>query len=178
VVGYIMASLPPSTSLPSGISILTTKIIEAASAEEQDALGVIVDQLGSLSAEAQGIQIPMTSIAKLTGDQHLYMMCDDTSQAKGFLKVGTKHLYYYNKKGVVTEIDPVCVLDFYVHQSCQRQGIGRRLLDTMLESEGQHIKSLAWDKPTDKSLALLRKHYNLSAFVPQPNNYVVFDDFF
>ena len=108
-----MASLPPSTSLPSGISILTTKIIEAASAEEQDALGVIVDQLGSLSAEAQGIQIPMTSIAKLTGDQHLYMMCDDTSQAKGFLKVGTKHLYYYNKNMSSSTGDWRCIKNLF-----------------------------------------------------------------
>ena len=31
------------------------------------------------------------------------------------------------------EIDPVCVLDFYVHESCQRQGIGNKLFEFMCQ---------------------------------------------
>lgn len=27
------------------------------------------------------------------------------------------------------EIEPVCVLDFYVHESCQRQGVGKALFE-------------------------------------------------
>lgn len=37
---------------------------------------------------------------------------------------------------------------------------------------------MAVDKPSDKFLAFLRKHYGLSRTIPQINNFVVFDSFF
>ncbi len=51
----------------------------------------------------------------------------------GILKVGAKHLYVYDSNGQVHERTPLCVLDFYVHESKQRLGYGKRLFDTMLE---------------------------------------------
>ncbi len=51
----------------------------------------------------------------------------------GILKVGVKHLYVYDSNGQVHEGTPLCVLDFYVHESKQRLGYGKRLFDTMLE---------------------------------------------
>ena len=46
----------------------------------------------------------------------------------GGLKVGKKRLYMYHG-AALQEITPDCVLDFYVHESCQRLGVGRLLLD-------------------------------------------------
>ena len=63
------------------------------------------------------------------------------------------------------EIDPLCALDFFVAETSQRKGVGRSLVDAMLQAEGCDIKSVAWDKPTEKSLALLAKHYQLNNFV-------------
>jgi alpha-tubulin N-acetyltransferase 1 len=37
------------------------------------------------------------------------------------------------KSGHLAEMDTFCVLDFYVHESCQRYGIGRQLFDRMIE---------------------------------------------
>jgi len=51
----------------------------------------------------------------------------------GILKVGSKHLYVYDTNGQVHERTPLCLLDFYVHESKQRLGYGKRLFDTMLE---------------------------------------------
>lgn len=51
----------------------------------------------------------------------------------GILKVGEKHLYIYDTNGRVHERTPLCVLDFYVHESKQRLGYGKRLFDAMLE---------------------------------------------
>jgi GNAT superfamily N-acetyltransferase len=31
--------------------------------------------------------------------------------------------------GAVLELEPQCVLDFYVHESCQRTGIGKALFE-------------------------------------------------
>ena len=51
----------------------------------------------------------------------------------GFLKVGPKKLFVYDSGGVQREMEPLCVLDFYVCESCQRQGCGRMLFDAMLQ---------------------------------------------
>jgi alpha-tubulin N-acetyltransferase 1 len=35
----------------------------------------------------------------------------------GLLKVGVKKLFIRNEIGAIKEISPICVLDFYVHES-------------------------------------------------------------
>lgn len=80
---------------------------------------------------------------------------------------------------------PTCVLDFYVHQSCQRNGIGRVLdffiqdiFDYFLKHENKSPDKLAYDRPSEKLIGFLRKHFGLNKFIPQNNNYVVFNDYF
>jgi len=50
----------------------------------------------------------------------------------GFIKVGKKHLFVYDRDGNHNEMHPLCVLDFYVHESQQRKGCGLRLFKHML----------------------------------------------
>jgi len=76
-----------------------------------------------------------------------------------------------------TKVSPLCVLDFYVHESCQRSGEGRQLYDAMLRSEGVVPASLGYDRPSTKLLAFLRKHARLASYTAQGNNYVLFDEF-
>ena len=70
---------------------------------------------------------------------------------------------------------PLCVLDFYVHESMQRGGHGRAIFDKMLEMENITPEKLAYDRPSDKLMGFLRKHFHLIKYVPQNNNFVVFD---
>lgn len=51
----------------------------------------------------------------------------------GILKVGCKKLFTYDLTGVQWEMEPLCVLDFYVHESKQRSGCGKLLFDYMLK---------------------------------------------
>jgi alpha-tubulin N-acetyltransferase 1 len=51
-------------------------------------------------------------------------MCND-NKAIGFLKMGKKNLFIRNNIGTIKEISPLCVLDFYVHESQQRSGNGK-----------------------------------------------------
>jgi hypothetical protein len=69
-------------------------------------------------------------------------------------------------------------MDFFVLEAFQRQGLGKKLLDAVAEKESCCINRIAWDKPTAASLALLSKFYGLHSYNKQPNNFVVFDDFF
>ena len=141
-------------------------------------IAALIDSFGVSSAAAQGVPQPMTCAAKLRASGHRIYVYSDGTRAKGFLKVGTKHLYIYDRKGQVTEMDPVCALDFYVCEDCQRQGLGQALLSYFLEAESLEARKVAWDKPTDKSLGLLSKLHSLSSFNPQPNNFVVFDEYY
>ena len=51
----------------------------------------------------------------------------------GILKTGYKKLFIYDRDGGHHEMEPLCVLDFYVHESMQRRGCGRRLFEHMLK---------------------------------------------
>jgi alpha-tubulin N-acetyltransferase 1 len=100
------------------------------------------------------------------------------NQCIGILKVGVKKLFVRNHAGSINEIQPLCVLDFYVHESVQRGGHGKDLFEKMLQVEGVEPKKLAYDRPSPKLRGFLSKHYKLKNYVPQNNNYVVFDDYF
>jgi len=51
----------------------------------------------------------------------------------GILKMGWKKLYLRNKNGTSSETLVYCLLDFYIHESKQRQGYGKRLIEYMLQ---------------------------------------------
>lgn len=48
----------------------------------------------------------------------------------------------------------------------------------MLEYEQLLPEQLAIDRPSDKLLGFLRKHYALTQKIPQMNNFVIYDGFF
>ena len=52
------------------------------------------------------------------------------------LKVAVRKLYLRAEDGQMRDISPLCVLDFYVHESNQRRGQGKKLFDEMLKREG------------------------------------------
>jgi alpha-tubulin N-acetyltransferase 1 len=131
--------------------------------------------MGVLSARAQGLKTSITSLEKLQSDQRIYVFAEE-SRVYGFLKVGPKKLFIEHR-GMV-EMTPLCILDFYIHESVQRGGFGRALFEEMLSREKTAPALLAYDRPSQKLMSFLRKHYGLAAFTPQNNNFVVFDRYF
>lgn len=96
----------------------------------------------------------------------------------GLLKMGWKNLYLFTLAGQCIQKKSLCVLDFYVHESMQRRGCGIVLFEHMLADMKVQAHQLAVDKPSDKFLCFLKKHYGLSQIVPQNNHFVVFSEFF
>ena len=144
------------------------------------ALASTVDAMAMLSCRAQRLAEPISTAEKLHSNpgQRLYMMFDQAAHlAVGILKVGRKHLFIMDVARQ-HEIEPLCVLDFYVHESRQRSGFGRELFEHVLRAEGVEPHRLAYDRPSPKLLGFLRKHYGLSRYTPQPNNFVLFADYF
>lgn len=145
----------------------------------------VLEAMGKRSASAQGLRKPVTLGTPYQAGQRIYLLADART-ALGILKVGTKRLFVAppasakqsDARENLVEINPVCALDFYVHESCQRGGFGRKLFDAMLQHEGLRPAKLAYDRPSSKFTGFLRKHFGLSSFTPQNNNFVVFDQFF
>ncbi|GFR78052.1 alpha-tubulin N-acetyltransferase [Elysia marginata] len=150
----------------------------------QKMLYEVVDKMGDASAKAQGLHGSITTGKKLElANHHLYLMIDGSGNdgkgsALGILKVGRKKLFVYDSLKVQHELDPLCILDFYVHESRQRMGCGRRLFDFMLSKENIRVEHLAIDRPSPKFLSFLKKHYGLDSTIPQVNNFVIFQNFF
>ncbi|KAL0217044.1 hypothetical protein RCL1_007527 [Eukaryota sp. TZLM3-RCL] len=136
-----------------------------------------VDDLGHQSAVAQSLPKPITLAIKLKhSSDTLFLFCDNSS-ALGFLKVGVRHLFL-RKEGLLVELDVICILDFFVQTNHQRRGIGLALFKHFLTKFNTSPESLAYDRPSPKLLAFLRKHYNQNHPRHQDNNYVIYPGFF
>ena len=151
-------------------------------------INILLDKIGKFSAQvrylyikifqAQGLPTAITSGYKFFGtDQHIYLICNK-NKFIGFIKVGFKHLFIYDEIGVPIEINPLCVLDFYTYETCQRKGYGKIMFSEMLSREKIEPKKMGFDRPSPKFLNFLNKYYGLNDYVPQNNNYVVFKDYF
>jgi alpha-tubulin N-acetyltransferase 1 len=145
----------------------------------RDCVGQIIDKMGEASSRAQGLKHVITSYSKFStsGDNRLYMKIDN-NRVSGIIKVGQRNLFHYDGTGKVKEIKPLCVLDFYVHESMQRVGVGKILFEKMLATERIEPRKLAYDRPSPKLIGFLSKHYGLDRYVPQNNNFVIFSQFF
>lgn len=52
----------------------------------------------------------------MTNEDRLFIKADG-NKVLGILKTGPKYLFYRGLEGEVLEVSPVCVLDFYCHES-------------------------------------------------------------
>ncbi|XP_031640999.1 alpha-tubulin N-acetyltransferase [Contarinia nasturtii] len=142
----------------------------------------IINELGEASARAQGLSKAVTTAQKLRNSDHIvYLLSEPTGRngcVTGLLKIGIKNLYVFDANGETKPVPATCVLDFYVHESRQRAGLGKEMFELMLERENVEPQKLAIDRPSDKLIAFLRKHYGLVKTIPQMNNFVIYTGFF
>ncbi|CAM9143645.1 unnamed protein product, partial [Choristocarpus tenellus] len=131
--------------------------------------------------QAQGLHSAITSMEKLKQNysHRVYIMCELAGKRiLGFLKLGRKHLFLYGVHGnKLTESDPLCVLDFYVQESVQREGIGLKIFKHVLENEQVKPTELAFDRPSKMLRSFLARHFGLYKALDQPNRFVIFYEF-
>ncbi|KAL6749678.1 touch receptor neuron protein Mec-17-domain-containing protein [Haematococcus lacustris] len=161
-----------------GITVWDSRAVRKLASADADNLETLLATFGKRSASAQGLPAAITDIHRLRStDQRLYLHAvrhAGRTRVSGGLKVGTKKLFVRTADSNLQEIQPQCVLDFYVHESCQRQGIGKQLFQAFLSQEQQDPGAVAYDRPSPKLLAFLQRHFGLTEYVPQNNNFVVF----
>jgi alpha-tubulin N-acetyltransferase 1 len=142
-----------------------------------DQIALMIDRMGEASSKAQQLPQTITTMSRFAGtNQRLYLKVEKNS-VQGLLKVGERTIFYRDFTGKCKELNPVCVLDFYVHESLQRMGIGNLLFMNMVRHERVLPNKLAYDRPSPKLLKFLAKHYDLASYVPQNNNFVIYDAF-
>ncbi|XP_055687903.1 alpha-tubulin N-acetyltransferase isoform X2 [Lutzomyia longipalpis] len=166
-----------NTLLPSGYYEDRRAVLDATSK-----ISEIINDMGEASARAQGLTRAVTTAQKLRNSDHsLYLMSEKGGKngvVTGLLKVGVKSLYVFDADGETHKVNAPCVLDFYIHESRQRAGLGKVLFQYMLDQENYRVQQLAIDRPSDKLVGFLKKHYGLTQTIPQMNNFVVYEDFF
>ncbi|XP_063701266.1 alpha-tubulin N-acetyltransferase isoform X2 [Culicoides brevitarsis] len=142
----------------------------------------VVNDIGETSAKSQGLSVPVTSGEKLRRSDHVIYLLNEKNDKKGlvtgFLKIGKKSLYLFNEQGKTVYVSAICLLDFWIHESRQRQGWGGKLFQYMLEQENLLPQEVAYDRPSPKLLNFLNKYYGLYTKIQQLNNFVIFDGFF
>ncbi|VDN53267.1 unnamed protein product [Dracunculus medinensis] len=147
----------------------------------------IIDQMGSLSAKAQGLRKSLTTYEKIIDSderQILYILWKKDVEYSGrniiigLLKIGYKNLYLTDEKNQTYQTTPLCILDFYIHDSLQRRGYGHTLFDYMLQCEKSSASEVAIDKPSDSLIQFMGKHYDLKDPIWQTINFVVYASFF
>ncbi|XP_040297990.1 alpha-tubulin N-acetyltransferase 1 isoform X2 [Bufo bufo] len=175
--------LEPISKLDSSLLPQRRPIVSNSEAQRQ--ITAVIDEIGKASAKAQRLPAPITSASRMkTNQHHLYILKDCAPKTAGrgvvigFLKVGYKKLFVLDRSGSHIEAEPLCILDFYIHESLQRHGFGKEIFTFMLRTEQVEPQHLAIDRPSEKFLSFLRKHYNLHSTIPQVNNFVVFEGFF
>ena len=138
----------------------------------------ILNSMGDASSRAQKLNTTITSAHKFFISNHRIFIKAEQNKVLGFIKVGNKKLFLRDRNYNYHEVNTLCVLDFYVHESIQRKGLGKQLFDFMLDFEKKTPEELAYDRPSPKLLSFLNKYFGLVDFIQQNNNFVVFDNFF
>lgn len=151
---------------------------QAASPNNRD-LNQIIDELGKASARAQNLKSVITTAVRFfsSSDNKLYIKVED-DKVVGILKTGKRKLFHTDMIGKITEMTPLCLLDFYVHESMQRHGHGKYMYEKMLEVESISPNKIAIDRPSSKLISFMRKYYGLSDYLPQNNNFVIYHQYF
>lgn len=90
---------------------------------------------GEASSRAQKLNTTITSAHKFFVSNHRIFIKAEENKVLGFIKVGSKKLFLRDRNFNYHEVNSLCVLDFYVHESTQRRGIGKQLFDFMLKFE-------------------------------------------
>lgn len=164
----------------SGFAILDSDMLNALPKKSFEYMETLLDTMGKYSSKAQRLSTTITSFKRLqmNADRQKIYIYSQKKKCLGYLKTGYRKLFVSTEFGEIKEINPLCLLDFYVNEDVQRQGIGKKLFDMMTQDSSTRPEKIAYDRPSEKLLGFLAKHFGLKRYLPQNNNFVVFSQYF
>lgn len=85
----------------------------------------ILDLIGEQSSKEQGLNIIKTNSQKFFTSHDRIFIKADKNVVIGFLRVGKRKLFVKDDNNNYSNEEPVCVIDFHVVKSYERQGYGK-----------------------------------------------------
>ena len=138
----------------------------------------ILDKMGELSKQAQNLLVNITTTNRFFPSDQCLIIKADKNKVLGYIKVGPKKLFLRDRICNYHERKTLCVLDFYIYDTEQRTGLGKEIFDFMLNYKHIEPGELAYDRPTLRFLAFLKRNYCLENYITQENNFIIYDEFF
>ena len=138
----------------------------------------ILDKMGELSSKSQNLLVNVTTTNRFFPSDHTLIIKADKNKVLGYIKVGPKRLFLRDIICNYHERKTLCVLDFYIYDTEQRKGLGKEIFDFMLNYKKINPGELAYDRPTLRFLAFLKRNYGLENYIQQENNFTIYDEFF
>ena len=138
----------------------------------------ILDKMGDLSAKSQNLLVNVTTTNRFFPSDNCLIIKADKTKVLGYIKVGPKKLFLRDRICNFHERKTLCVLDFYIYDTEQRTGLGKEIFDFMLNYKNIEPGELAYDRPTLRFLAFLKRNYGLENYITQENNFTIFEEFF
>ena len=134
----------------------------------------LINKIGIASSKAQGLSHIITTYNSFAGsDMKMYILVsDDHKSVLGFVKIGPRNLFLWDRIGVQHERKGICLLDFFTYPECQRRGYGKKMIDEMLKDNRMEMSQIPIDRPSSLCLSFMAKHFGLVDYVPQSNNFV------
>lgn len=136
-----------------------------------------LDKISILSSNEQKLLGTLTSLRNIIENNHKLYCLLKGNIIIGILKIGYKNLYLYDKENLQYNTC-LCVLDFYIHENFRRQGLGFKLFNYMLKDNNVEACDLCYDNPSIYLYQFLKKHFTPNALIKQPNNFVIFSNYF
>ncbi|ORX79238.1 DUF738-domain-containing protein [Anaeromyces robustus] len=155
------------------------KLLKRNNNKKYKELEVQIKELGKESAKWQNLNYPITTLDIIENhpDQILYFICGRNDIIIGYIKIGRKKLYLYDKNSTCHELIPLSVLDFLITTKYQRKGIGHFLFEFMLKKENVIANNIAYDRPSNRLTSFLKNYYHFTKDIPQYNNFMIFETF-
>ncbi|CRG99460.1 alpha-tubulin N-acetyltransferase, putative [Plasmodium relictum] len=136
-----------------------------------------IEEIGLLSSRDQRLYSSLTSISNIINQNYTLYCLIMENNIIGILKIGEKNLYLYDKKNLHYQ-KCTCVLDFYILKNFQKRGLGIKLFNFMLKDNNITPSKLCYDNPSNKLLNFLKKYFSPCDLIKQPNNFVIFSEYF
>lgn len=151
--------------LQEGINVITTELLNSRSNRSMlhETISLLIDELGMWSSRAQGKLRPCTSVVNIRKsgtDERMFIDYDyKRDRVNGFVRFGERNI----PQGKGEFLNCFCLLDFWVHNSVERRGVGQKLFNYALQSVGKTPNELAYPSFSNKLEAFLATKYGLKA---------------
>lgn len=138
----------------------------------------VINTIGKAAGYHRRCKYPLTQAETFFNkDNEVIIIKTKGHYVYGYIRAGYRNVYIHTLQDELTQMNLLCVFDFYVHVNVQRMGIGKEIFNMFLYAYN-NVKPcyIAYDCPTQAMIDFLHKHYGLTCPIYQHNNMVIYKE--